>query len=110
MRDQILIIGLTSLFIASKYEDKEPITLNKILKDAGHGKYAKEEILALERDILKTLTYNLHLSTIYQESQIISKNLLITFKKYTFAKQEKEIIQNVITFFAMLSTYDLKIQ
>lgn len=51
------MIGLGSIFIASKFEDVIPIKLNSLVKDAGHQKFTNEDIINIERDILKTLEY-----------------------------------------------------
>jgi hypothetical protein len=51
------IMGVTCLFIASKFEDKNPLTLYQIVKGISHGKFTREEIKAYEIRILKCISY-----------------------------------------------------
>lgn len=46
-------IGLVAILIATKFEDVVPLQLDQILKDAGHSKFHKEDILTREIDVLK---------------------------------------------------------
>eukprot|EP00347_Sterkiella_histriomuscorum_P000316 403376348 len=62
------IVGLTSIFIASKYEDVHPILMRQILNEAAHGKYQKSQILQQEQDILQTLEFKVHEHSFYDET------------------------------------------
>eukprot|EP00347_Sterkiella_histriomuscorum_P021776 403332806 len=73
------IIGLTSIFIASKYEDVRPIFMRQILNEAAHGKYDQSQILMKEKDILQTLEFKVQEYCFYEQAceklqGIISKN------------------------------------
>eukprot|EP00347_Sterkiella_histriomuscorum_P019391 403341808 len=62
------IVGLTSIFIASKYEDVQPIFMRQILNEAAHGKYDKSQILLKEQDILQTLEFKILQNSFYDEA------------------------------------------
>ena len=67
-RIDLHIVGLVSIYLASKFEDVIPIHMHQILNDAGHNKYSLHEIVEWERDILKTLEYKIHTNNIYDET------------------------------------------
>eukprot|EP00347_Sterkiella_histriomuscorum_P006784 403351444 len=62
------IVGLTSIFIASKYEDVQPIFMRQILNEASHGKYDRSQILNKEQDILQTLEFKIQNNSFYDEA------------------------------------------
>lgn len=45
------LYGLVSCFIASKLEDRKCIRMNEVLKEAGHGKFTRQEIILAEQDM-----------------------------------------------------------
>ena len=49
---ELHIIGVTCMFVASKYEDIYPLKMKMVYEKIGHQKIAIEEIKALELDIL----------------------------------------------------------
>jgi hypothetical protein len=53
------LLGVTSMFIASKYEDVTPIFLTTMVKKVGHNRLQDKEILSLEREILTVLKFKL---------------------------------------------------
>jgi hypothetical protein len=46
------LYGLTSIFMSSKLEDIDAITLHQIVNTAGHNKFPRDRILECERHIL----------------------------------------------------------
>lgn len=52
------IIGVTSMFISSKYETNAHLNATELTQIACHKKFENEEIFALEFTILKTLGFN----------------------------------------------------
>lgn len=57
--EDILLIGLTCIYIASKYEDIYHIKILTLCDKASHGKYSPAEIRKKESDILKVLGYSI---------------------------------------------------
>jgi hypothetical protein len=50
-------IGVVSIFIASKFTELEPLTLDLMYRKASHGKISERQILAREMIILNTLKF-----------------------------------------------------
>ena len=46
------LVGLISIFIASKYEDVKPIYLKKLLLKVAHNKFTQDEVIEAEGVIL----------------------------------------------------------
>ena len=55
--DDIHLIGITCMYISSKYEDSFPIPLRRFSEKASHGKYSTEEIQHAEMIILRQSGY-----------------------------------------------------
>ena len=57
--DCLYLLGMTIVFLSSKYEDVMPISMRHLIDDVGHFKFTRAQILALEKDILSTLGFKL---------------------------------------------------
>lgn len=53
------IIGVTTMFVASKYEDIYPLKMKMVYEKIAHKKLPIEKIKALEMDILKVINYRI---------------------------------------------------
>ena len=53
------LIGICCMFIASKFYDIYPIKLRVVVEKISHNKFAPEEIKSMEEDIVKSLNYNM---------------------------------------------------
>ena len=62
---EIQLIGVTSLLIASKFEDLSPLNVNIIRKSIAHSKYSEKEIKRMERLILECINFDLFISSSY---------------------------------------------
>lgn len=58
-RHDLHLTGLTSIFIASKFEDINFIKIDQLMTDAGHNTFTKDQILQREIDILKSLSFKI---------------------------------------------------
>jgi len=56
-------IGVTAMFLASKYEDILPLRMNTVVEKIAHRKLSMEAIRKYEEDILETLNYYLQVPT-----------------------------------------------
>jgi hypothetical protein len=59
----IHLIGLTSMFIASKYEDNRHIPLQNMLVDACKNKFNSSQVLTMEWEILLSIGFNTSIPT-----------------------------------------------
>lgn len=57
------LLGLTSLFIASKYEDNRHIPLQNLLVDACKNKFSSNQVLTMEWEILLSIGFNTSIPT-----------------------------------------------
>ena len=51
------LLGVTSMFMASKYEEIYPLKLNVVYEKIAHKKITKEEIKAKEEEIMYATYY-----------------------------------------------------
>jgi hypothetical protein len=62
--NDIHLIGIVSIFIASKMEDIVPIRMSRVISSISHNKYTAQDIRIKELKILNTLNFDLvHIST-----------------------------------------------
>ena len=74
-KSKYLLIGITSVFIACKYEELEFLSVVDVADKLGHGKYSVEEILKMEQDILQTISFFIPAQTLLDE-------VYYNYKKY----------------------------
>ncbi len=82
---ELHLVGVVSMFIASKYEDVIPLLMKTVVNKIGHGKFPIELIQSKELEILKVLGYRIgvptvkeHLDRFFEETASLyasSKNL-----------------------------------
>ena len=63
--NDIHLIGMVCMYMASKMEDIIPLHMVHIKTKIGHDKFSQQEIIMLERDILKVLDWDILLITTY---------------------------------------------
>ena len=63
--NDIHLIGMVSIYMASKMEDIIPLHMVHIKTKIGHDKFTQEEIIMMERDILTILDWDILLLTTY---------------------------------------------
>lgn len=64
-KSQLHILGVTSLLIATKYEEIYPPDLKDLLS-VSENKFTRTEVLSMERDILRTLEFNFTTPSAYR--------------------------------------------
>lgn len=70
------IIGVTTMFIASKYEDIYPLKMKMVFEKIAHKKLAIEEIKGLELDILKSINYQIPAPTVLDFLRVYLQEVL----------------------------------
>ena len=58
------ILGVTSMFVASKFEDIYPLKMRTVHEKIAHSKLEPSRIRALELDILRVIGYKIHAPTV----------------------------------------------
>ena len=94
------LIGICSIFIASKFCDINPIRLKFLVEKIGHDKFSKEEIINMEEKILNVLQYDILKPTIYEFSTFFYEDLFFLYennfniKNISLKNYLKEFIEN----------------
>lgn len=73
---QLHILGVTAMFIASKFEDIHPLKMKIVFEKIGHQKLSIESIKQLELEMLKTLHYKIAVPTVLDFLKIYLKQVL----------------------------------
>jgi hypothetical protein len=110
--DNIYLIGLASIYIASKMEEKVPMRLYHVVNYIGKNEFANKEIIEMEKEILMTIDFNFlsadtydYLMTFFwdlkvkHEAKLIKYKLLDTVDRY----------MNLCVFLSELTHYDYDI-
>ncbi len=80
--DSLYLIGMTIVFLSSKYEDVLPISMRHIIDDVGHFKFTRSQIITLEKDILSTIGFKLvNVNCHFHEASLKFNQLLISAGK-----------------------------
>ena len=92
-------IGLTSIFIASKFEDRRPLSMNQIYSKIGHKQIPLAEIIEQEIAIMRRMNFSV--------SVVLSYDILTTLiENFNPVRMiEEEIVKEV----RVKSLYLLKI-
>jgi hypothetical protein len=86
------IMGVTSMFIASKYEDIYPLKMKMVFEKIAHKKIPVGRIKSLELDFLKTIHYRIPAPTILDFLRIYLRDVLTIghIGNSSLRKEEKE--------------------
>ena len=89
--EQLYLISVTVLFIASKFEELTPILINTLLTNVCHNKLTKKQVLESEIFILKKLNFKLPKSHFVDFSILLIEGL---FEKNVKIVEKKVSSQN----------------
>lgn len=93
------LIGITSMYIASKFEDLYPMRMKLAYEKIGHKKFPIDIIKTCEADILKTLGFLIHIPTALD---YIKTYLKIIMNNHP----EKELIKRMAIYLAKMNLHD----
>jgi len=92
-KSQLHILGVTSLLIATKYEEIYPPELKDLLQ-VSENKFSRAEVLKMELDMLSVLQFQVQVPTSYRFLERFRKLSLVTAnddKLFFFAQYLQEI-------------------
>jgi hypothetical protein len=100
--EDLHIIGVTSMFLASKFEDIIPLKMKAVYEKIVHRKIEQGAIRQLELDIMQTIQYKIHAPTVLdflkdfmvEVLDIHIVNRTETEKKEEMALQINKLLQN----------------
>lgn len=96
---ELHIIGVTAIFLASKYEDILPLRMEVVHERIAHNKLSQEAILKYEQEMLESLEYIIQIPTTYEF--LTRYNNMITL-----GKEEDDLIKKMALYLAKMSMYD----
>lgn len=89
---ELHIIGVTSMFLASKFEDIYPLKMKTVYEKIGHQKLSIQEIKDLELDMMKTIKYKIHAPTVLDFLKVYLLEVLgIEIENKTETKKKEEL-------------------
>ena len=94
------IIGVTSMFLASKYEDILPLRMEIMVKKIAHNRLSAEAIRSYECDILNTLNYYLQIPTSLEFLRRYMKEI------DPYIKSDKELVGKMAIYLLKLCAHD----
>lgn len=62
--EELHVIGVVCMMIASKYEDIKPLTMNTIFNKIGHERLPKQYLINVEKRVLKVIEYRVCIPTV----------------------------------------------
>ena len=88
---ELHLVGVTSMFLASKYEDIQPLKMKTVYEKIGHKKLDIAEIKKLELDMMKSIDYKIHAPTVLDFLKVYLVDVLgITIESRTETKRKEE--------------------
>ena len=99
------LIALTSLFIASKFEDTLPFSSKQIVQDFGKSKFTHEMLLKKEIEILQTIGFDFVSNSVYD----FLLTLLEDFKINNYPTLVKEFGESFDDFYRLVLRYSVSI-
>jgi len=84
-------MGVTTMFIASKYEDIHPLKMKMVFEKIAHKKLPIERIKTMELEILKTIRYKISAPSVLDFLRVYLKEVLnIGHQGNTSLKKEEK--------------------
>lgn len=99
LSNDIHMIGVTCMFIASKFEDIYPLRMKTIFEKIGHKKLSIEQIKNCESQIMKCLGFLMHVPTCYDFAKTYLKLILREVS-------EKDFISKMTIYLAKMNMHD----
>ncbi|EAR82991.2 amine-terminal domain cyclin (macronuclear) [Tetrahymena thermophila SB210] len=104
--DELHAIGIVSMFIASKYEEIVPFSLQKLYEKIGHEKISMQVLKQTEAEILNTLNFNISFPTLDILSNLMIKYLDSQDFFSSYTQQSKEFFNCLNAYMFKLTTLD----
>ena len=73
--EQLHIIGVTALFIASKFEDEKHLSITQVIRWITHDKIDRARLLTMEIRMFAALNFNIWIVTAYDIIKLLLANM-----------------------------------
>ena len=101
--DDIHLIGLTCIYISSKFEDMVPLRMSHIAKSIGHSTFSEKKIIRKEREIIKTIDFDLFTAGTYDYIMTFFYDLKVNNAKKISDLNGVKIVEKFLNFSIFLS-------
>ena len=75
------LLGIISIWLASKFEDVFPLNFSSVVNNIGHMKFSKTDILDKENELMETLGWEIGGGGVEEVAQMVWKLVEIEVKK-----------------------------
>ena len=90
--EDLHIIGVTSMFVASKFEDIYPLKMKTVYEKIAHKKLEIKDVKALELEMMKVIDYKIHAPTVLDFLKVYLFEVLgIEILNRTETKKKEEV-------------------
>lgn len=106
--EDIHLIGMACMYLASKTYDKNPIHMNHLIHRVGHDIFTPEDIQEMEKKIIKAINFDIFCPTTYEFIQFLLYDLYFNNKEGIARlklKKELEILENCSIFLAKMCNH-----
>ena len=103
----IHLIGLCSIYLASKVEEKVPLRLTHIVNNLGKNTFSKDEIIEMERDIVKTIEFDFFTAGTYDYLMVFFYDLKVNNYRRLNQLGGKDVVDKFMNFCVFLSKLTL---
>jgi len=104
--DELHLIGITSMFIASKYEEIMPMKLSVLCEKAGYGTFTKEDIKDKEVEILESVGFDVMGPNLFSFVQLIANKLNV---KEQMNPHQVLVFNDLMSYMSKMVTYEYAI-
>lgn len=101
--NDVHLIGVTSMWIASKYDDTYPISINDFTQVAAPGSFANDDLKEMEFKILDSLSFFISFSTIADVADFFLTKLQTKVEPNSYVR-----IRQGASFVLMISAYNVE--
>ncbi|CDW73542.1 UNKNOWN [Stylonychia lemnae] len=95
-KDDLHLVGMTSIIISSKFEDVSPIDIDELVVRAGHLKFTRRQIISKEVEMLRVLEFKIFMTCINDDAQSEFSSILqvhhFSALEQTYVQEIKELI------------------
>lgn len=101
--EDIHLIGLTCIYISSKVEDIAPLRMSHIVNNLGHKTFNQKTIINKEREIIKTIDFDLFTAGTYDYIMTFFFDLKVNNAKKISELNAVKIVEKYMNFSIFLS-------
>ena len=99
-------LGIGCMFVAAKYEEIYPFKLSLVYKKIAHKKISRQDIRNQERDILRTLNFDISVVTLYDQLMFVVYKLKLN---ELMSEKHFRYLLKVCVYLSKMNMYDYEL-